>query len=320
MYKFFKDNKKWGVPGAVFIVFGIFCQVMISVEINEWYGLFYGQIQDSLSKPNSVALGSFYSTLLQFCLLAGMWVVISTIVKFFSSHWTFRWRNSMVNQYHKNFSENKIEGSSQRVQEDTLKFTRLTEDLGQNLAEAAITLIMFFPILYKLGENIAEKSGQHALIYTAIAAALGGTLLLAFIGKKLPGLEYDIQVEEAAYRKKLVKMENEELTWRADLATVEYLYEQVRKVHYRSYFHYLYFNLTRYSYMQGMVIVPYVVMAPSIVAGLLTLGVVRQIGHSFTQVSSNLQYLVQSWPQIVELMSVHKRLKEYDKLCQQQQS
>jgi peptide/bleomycin uptake transporter len=53
-------------------------------------------------------------------------------------------------------------------------------------------------------------------------------------------------------------------------------------------------------------------MAPSIVAGLLTLGIVRQIGHAFTQVSRNLQYLVQSWPQIVELLSVHKRLREYD--------
>ena len=34
--------------------------------------------------------------------------------------------------------------------------------------------------------------------------ALGGTVLLALVGIKLPGIEYDIQKKEAAYRKILV--------------------------------------------------------------------------------------------------------------------
>ena len=311
MYKFFRDNKVWGIPGALLIVLGIFSQVMIDVKINKWYGLFYGQIESSLKVPNSVSLSDFYGTLLEFCLLAGLWVLISVVVKFFASHWVFRWRTSMVKSYHKTFSGVKIEGASQRVQEDTLKFARLVEDLGQNLVEALITLLLFFPILHELGVNVAEKSGQNVLIYTAIVAALVGTVVLAVVGKKLPGLEYDIQAEEAAYRKSLVLMETGKLR---DTTTkrLSHLYSNVRKVHYKSYFHYMYFNATRWSYLQGMVIVPYVVMAPSIVAGLLTLGVVRQIGHAFTQVSRNLQYLVMSWPQIVELISVHKRLKEYD--------
>ena len=195
-----------------------------------------------------------------------------------------------------------------------MKFARLVEDLGQNLVEALITLVMFFPILYALGSEVADKSGQNILIYTAVVAAVGGTLLLAFVGRKLPGLEYDIQAREAAYRKRLVLMEGKGDTRENDEGALQRLYSQVTMVHYKSYFHYLYFNATRFSYLQGMMIVPYVVMAPSIVAGFLTLGVVRQIGHSFTQVSSNLQYLIQSWPQIVELMSVYKRLKEYDSL------
>ena len=90
-------------------------------------------------------------------------------------------------------------------------------------------------------------------------------------------------------------------------------YEAVKSVHYRSYFHYLYFNMVRWSYIQGMVVVPYVAMAPSIVAGLISLGLVRQIGHAFNQVAGNLQYLVRSWPQVVELMSVYKRLSEYER-------
>jgi peptide/bleomycin uptake transporter len=310
VYSFFKENKQWGIFGTLFIVLGILSQVLIDVQINDWYGLFYGQIEQSLKNPNSVALSDFYWTLGKFCLLAGTWVVSAVIVKFFASHWVFRWRTSMVGHYHKNFGKSKIEGASQRVQEDTLKFARLVEDLGQNFVEAIITLFLFFPILYTLGGNLANGAGASILIWTAVGCALIGTVFLAVVGRKLPHLEYDIQAEEAAYRKALVAYEDTD----SNQSVLTGLYEEVRKVHYRSYFHYLYFNASRWSFLQGMVIVPYVVMAPSIVTGLLTLGLVRQIGHAFTQVSRNLQYLVQSWPQIVELLSVYKRLREYDKL------
>ena len=43
---------------------------------------------------------------------------------------------------------------------------------------------------------------DHALVWVAIISALGGTLILAACGGiKLPGIEYDIQKEEAGYRK-----------------------------------------------------------------------------------------------------------------------
>ena len=45
---------------------------------------------------------------------------------------------------------------------------------------------------------------NHALVWVAIISALGGTFILAAVGIKLPGIEYDIQKEEAAYRKELV--------------------------------------------------------------------------------------------------------------------
>ena len=37
------------------------------------------------------------------------------------------------------------------------------------------------------------------------------------------------------------------------------------------YFHYLYFNAVKWSYLQGMVIVPYLALAPTIVTGAITL-------------------------------------------------
>jgi peptide/bleomycin uptake transporter len=55
--------------------------------------------------------------------------------------------------------------------------------------------------------------------------------------------------------------------------------------------------------------VPYVALAPSIVAGGMTLGVMQQIIRAFGRVESSFQYLVNSWTTIVELISIYKRLK-----------
>ena len=84
----------------------------------------------------------------------------------------------------------------------------------------------------------------------------------ASVGIKLPGIEYDVQKEEAAYRKKLVL--GEDFKEGARPKKITDLYGGVRKIHYKMYFHYLYFNAVKWSYLQGMVIVPYVALAPTI--------------------------------------------------------
>ena len=61
-----------------------------------------------------------------------------------------------------------------------------------------------------------------------------------------------------------------------------------------------------------MVIVPYLALAPPIVTGALTLGFVQQITRAFGRVEGSLQYLVKSWSTIVELISVWKRLREFE--------
>ena len=226
----------------------------------------------------------------------------------------------MANYYHDQWLNARLtEGASQRVQEDTLKFARIMEGLGTGLLDSIMTLIAFTPILWGLSKQIDVLPWigevDHALVWVAIISALGGTLLLAAVGIKLPGIEYDIQKEEAGYRKELVHGEDDPI--RAAPPTIGQLYNRVRGIHYKSYFHYLYFNTVKWSYFQGMVIVPYLALAPTIVTGAITLGFVQQIIRAFGRVEGSLQYLVKSWSTIVELISVWKRLREFeDKLNQ----
>ena len=177
-----------------------------------------------------------------------------------------------------------------------------------------MTLVAFLPILWGLSKQITMLpffgEVNHALVWVAIISALGGTLLLAAVGFKLPGIEYDIQKEEAAYRKELVL--GEDNINNAGSRSVNFLFSNVRKIHFKMYFHYLYFNAVKWSYLQGMVIVPYVALAPTIVTGAITLGFVQQIARAFNKVENSLQYLVRSWPIIVELISVQRRLSEFE--------
>ena len=97
----------------------------------------------------------------------------------------------MADFYHSQWNKaHSIEGASQRVQEDTLKFARIMESLGAELLRSIMTLIAFLPILYTLSEKVTGLPwfGEvaHSMVWVAIITALGGTILLALVGIKLP--------------------------------------------------------------------------------------------------------------------------------------
>ena len=207
-----------------------------------------------------------------------------------------------------------IEGASQRVQEDTRRFAGIMESLGSNLLDSIMTLIAFLPILWELSKviKVVPVIGEleHALVYVAIIFALFGTAVLAAVGIKLPGLEFNNQKVEAAYRKELVYGEDYED--RAQPPTVQELFGHVRKNYFRLFFHYMYFDIAKWSYLQFGVLVPYIALAPTIVGGAITLGVMQQIVRAFGRVESSFQFLVRSWTIIVELISVYKRLRAFE--------
>lgn len=115
---------------------------------------------------------------------------------------------------------------------------------------------------------------------------------------------------EAAYRKELVLGEDHEK--RADPPSVRELFANVRKNYFNLYRNYLYFDIAKWSYLQFTVIVPYVALGPTIVAGTITLGVLQRVLHVFGKVESSFQLLVHSWSTIVELISIYKRLRAFE--------
>jgi peptide/bleomycin uptake transporter len=290
-------------------------KVELDVQINEWFGGFYDLIQKALGAPGAVTLAEYFSYLTSFGQIAGLFIAIAVVLEFFIKHWVFRWRTAMNDYYLSHWdSVRHIEGASQRVQEDTMRFARIMEGLGLSFIRSLLTLLAFLPILWGLSANVRELPWigevSQSLVYVAILFSVFGTVLMALMGFKLPGLEYHNQRVEAAFRKELVLGEDD--THRARPPALSGLFADVRRNYFRLFFHYLYFDVAKWSYLQFSVLVPYLALGPTIVSGALTLGVMQQIIRAFGKVQESFQYLVTSWSTIVELLSVYKRLRMFE--------
>ena len=305
----------WSILGSAFILLTIYCQVQIDVAVNAWYNPFYDLLQAALTKTRTVTLAQFFGEQWTFAGLALVGIITSVFVAFFVSHYVFRWRTAMNDYYTAHWQKLRlIEGAAQRVQEDTMRFASTTEDLGTSAVQSVMTLIAFLPVLLALSVHVTELpvvgTIPYSLVIAAILWAALGTALLAIVGIKLPGLEFKNQRVEAAYRKELVYGEDD--ACRAEPPTVRGLFSNVRANYFRLYFHYTYFNVARYGYLQADVIFPTLLLGPTIVAGAITFGLWRQITNAFEQVRSSFQYLINSWTTVVELMSIYKRLRAFE--------
>ena len=207
-----------------------------------------------------------------------------------------------------------VEGASQRVQEDTMRFAGIVEGLGSAFVSSVMTLIAFLPLLWTLSSQVTELpivgAVNGSMVFIALISSIFGTVLLALVGYRLPGLEFNNQKVEAAYRKELVIAEDQ--PERAQPMTIGELYSNVKRNYFRLYFHYMYFNLFRYAYLQGANFIPLIALGPTIIAGAITFGVFQQIMNAFGKVESSFQYLVSSWTTIVELISIYKRLQAFE--------
>ena len=305
----------WSILGSALLIYLSYTSVQVSVVINAWYGPFYDDIQKALTGSGEVTALDLYSHLGTFSLIAFPYIALIIANRFFTSHYIFRWRTAMNNYYVERWSKiRKIEGASQRIQEDTMRFAGIMEGLGIAFVDSIMTLVAFLPVLAALSVHVEQLPiiGKipYPLVTIAILWSTFGTLLLLVAGIKLPGLEFKNQRVEAAFRKELVL--GEDSSDRAEPETLTELFTNVRKNYFRIFVHYTYFNLFRYMYVQADNVIAYVFLIPTIVSGRITLGIMNQILRAFGQVASSFQFLVSSWTTIIELISIYKRLQAFE--------
>ena len=323
MIKAFFATRKWALwawGGLAVLLSSLWLQVSITVMINEWYGGFYDLMQNSGSlhyeEHPQEGIDLFYQKLKDFCMLAMPYVLIATMTNWFTRVYGLRWRQAITFDYFPKWRNVKkdIEGASQRLQEDTHHFAEIIEGLGLQVVRSIMTLIAFIPVLWELSSktditffNISEGS----LVWYAFFISIGGLIVTWFVGAKLPGLEYNNQKVEAAFRKDLVLGEDDKLNY-AQPNTVLELFTGIRFNYQRLFNHYGYVDIWINAYDQFMVILPYLLVGPGLFTKLITLGVVVQVSNAFAKVHEGFGVFLFQFTAITELRSIYKRLREFE--------
>ena len=246
-----------------------------------------------------------------------IYVPMATYATWQTQRYTFAWREANTHYYLRRWESStaKIEGGSQRIQEDLMIFGKTLQSLFTGFVNKIFILAAFIPVLWTLSEGLPIWNGQIIpgfLVWAALTLSIGGTLLSFLLGIKLPGLEYKNQVVEAKFRKKLVYSEddyNERLT--EDLFP---MFASVKRNYYRLLNYYMGFGIwqTSFSLIAGNVAI--IVLAPSYFAQLITFGVLIQVLNAFGRVEGALTYFIDRWTTIVDFQSVIKRLLEFNRV------
>ena len=335
MIKSFFLNKNWRIwawGGLFTLIVSLYLQVRMTVAINTWYGKFYDLLQNAANfKDNpSDGITQFYDQLISlkyilngfegepsFTVIAFPYVFLAIFTGWFTRIYGLKWREAITFDYIPRWQkvDDEIEGASQRIQEDCNRFARIVESLGLQVIRAIMTLIAFIPILWGLSDKVdipVLRDIEGSLVWFTLIISLGGIVISWFVGIKLPGLEYNNQRVEAAFRKDLVLGEDDKKNY-AQTETLFELFTGIRFNYHRLYLHYGYFDGWMTTYDQFMIIAPYLIMGPGLFTGLITLGVLVQVSNAFSRVHGGFALFLHNWTTITELRSIYKRLSEFEK-------
>ncbi|MFD2204658.1 putative transporter [Kiloniella antarctica] len=332
-HSFFKSEKwaLWAYGGSALILAMIYLQVQLSVAFNSWYGDFYDLLQKSDNYTDKIdeGLALFHLKLISleflfndfdgtpsFAVIVFPMIFLGAFLNWFTRIFILRWREAMTFGYLPRWQSVtvEIEGASQRIQEDCFRFARILELLGVRTIHAFLTLIAFIPLLWGLSSKVDVpylKDIEGSLVWVALIVSIGGLIISWFVGYKLPGLEYNNQKIEAAFRKELVLAEDNKVDY-AQTETIVELFLGIRFNYHKLYLHYSYFDLWAHLYGQIMIIVPYLIIAPSLFSGLIALGVMVQVSNAFGKVHNGFSVFIDNWTVITELRSIHLRLSEFE--------
>lgn len=350
MIKAFFANRRWvlwayGV-GAMILI-SVYLQVQFTVMINEWYRGFYDMLQAAAQQAAAAANGEtvppeelrsvaeFWSRIFApavepftflgfitvpmpstFLWIALPYVLIFTATNFVVRHYGFRWRQAITEDYvprWRNVKE-EIEGASQRIQEDANRFARIVESLGLAIFRAVMTLVAFIPILWGLSSQVDVpilRDIPGSLVWAALLVTVGGMIISWFVGYFLPGLEYNNQKVEAAFRKELVLGEDDKAN-HAKPETLFELFSGLRFNYFRLYMHYGYFDLWANIYGQITLLTPLLMVGPGMFTGLVTFGLLNQISNAYGRVDGSFSIILDNWTVLTELRSIWKRLHEFE--------
>lgn len=315
-----EKGKAWLLLFAV-VALTLF-SVAISVWINSWYKDFYNALQ----KKDEAA---FWQLILYFCGIAAVAILAAVYRLYLTQMLTIRWRAWLTEKHfarwlgHKNYYQLEQGGYTdnpdQRISEDLNSFTTNTLGLALGLLRTIVSLVSFSIILWGVSGSI-EVFGYTIpgyMFWCALVYAAVGSWLTHLIGRRLIGLNNNLQRFEADLRFSMVRVrenaesialyngepnENKRLSSRFGM--VWHNFWDIMKVSKR---------LTFFTsgYGQIAIIFPFIVAAPRYLTGKIELGELMQINSAFGNVQENFSWFITAYSDLAAWRATCDRLLSF---------
>ena len=336
--------------GLVVVVGYAFFLAVVKAQLNDFYARFYdllqkgGEVEQSSGEVSGEVGVSYqeyrekvYTELWSFVMIVAPLVSATPACKWVRASWAFMWRAALMRAYLVSWDTQcePIEGASQRLHEDTQRFSGGVEGCIIALLDAVFTLCVFSPILLQLGTEVSSPVDLGGITtgwlwIFAFMASLCGLSGAAILGQKLVDLEVSNQKVEALLRKDLVLLET---TPAVIVGTTRHASDErhaavLPQTYFRNtleslqinYFllfkHFGVLNFWLSLFDQIMVIAPYALAAPLIFASdpakRITLGTLVKMSNSFEKVFSSLSVISENWGAINDFRSTYRRLREFE--------
>lgn len=214
-------RQRLGAVGGLLVFIGhAGFKAYLKWALNGWYTNFYDGLQDIASGSGETVdekehfatkRAEVFGQLVEFAWLVAPAIVVHPTAKWIASVWRLAWRLALVRSYlaHYDVTMPAIEGTAQRIHEDTQRFESGVHACFTMLLDSGLTLAVFVPVLLEVGGQALPPGIDWPpwLLSIAVGAAFGGLTVSVCVGRKLVGLEVENQKVEAKLRTKLVVLE-----------------------------------------------------------------------------------------------------------------
>ena len=331
-YWFSED--RWPARGLLVFVIGMnMALVYINVRLNSWQVSFY----DTLTKKD---VSGFRSSLIEFSVLAFMYIIIYSYRTYFRQMLEFRWRQWLTDRYLQRWlgdnafyrieRDKLADNPDQRISDDLQSLATTTLALSLDLLSTVVSLLSFVTILWGLSGALSFMPVGHPItipgymLWVAAIYAIAGSWVMHKINHPLVSIEYQKQRVEADFRFSLIRLrenaeqialyngaETEDAHLKTTFSRIRSNWKLVMKFTRR-------LTLVTTLYGQLATIFPLIVASPRYFAGAFSIGVLFQISSAFGNVSDSLSWFISSYPTLAGWRATVNRLREFQRVMRTQ--
>jgi len=276
-----------GVKSLIIPTALILLQIGMLYYLNTIYGELYNAIQNYQEKAAWNAVAAFSG-------IAGLLVLVEALKTFEINKLQFTMRTCLLSFLLKNDYKDKTNSNfvlSQRIQEDSAKYTEVLVELSVAFFEALVRIPLFISVIMTL---TSVWTGVIILISIVL-----GTILTKVVGKKLVIVRSEYETAEALFRNEI----NTEFTLKKYYELVKQTYskynEELKKL-----------TFTVGGLNQVFVLLPFVVLMPLYFSKALTLGSFLQSSRALDKIIQSLSVIIDQRQNITKYYTAKKRLEE----------